>query len=66
MTFASTGTGHDLASLRARAAARLSQIGLPHGRLEAWRFANPAAITGRTWRAVTDERPAQSSSGSAA
>ncbi|MEO6463558.1 MAG: hypothetical protein ABIP29_10835, partial [Candidatus Eisenbacteria bacterium] len=57
MTTASApAAASDLAALRARAAARLADLGLPHARIEEWRFANPAPITGRAWRLAADER----------
>jgi len=49
--------GFDLATARAHAAARLAEFGLPHVRIEEWRFANPAPITRRAWPLATDERP---------
>ena len=48
-------TAPDLAGLQARAAARLAELGLPHAKLEEWRFANPAAITKRPWRVAPGE-----------
>jgi Fe-S cluster assembly protein SufD len=49
--------GFDLATVRAHATARLAELGLPHARIEEWRFANPAAITRRAWPVAADERP---------
>ena len=48
----------DLAELRARARARLEEIGLPTVRLEDWRFTNPGTITRVPWPRAEGAGPA--------
>ncbi len=44
-----TATARTAPTLRAQAAARLAELGLPTVKLEEWRFTNPAAITRVAW-----------------
>ena len=52
-------------ALRAQAAARLAELGLPTAQLEEWRFTNPAAITRVDWVDPPQAGAAASSSAAA-